>query len=260
MAPTTTTTARGKARQTTDPGEGTSRNVTSPPHDPENDPEDPEDPDDGSEHDDESEGEEVDEDVLSKIQEPKLRDPENFYGERHKLDGWLTQLEVKFGGNPRTFQKNIVKLYYAYSKLRGNALSWAKPRIKAKKGSDLRLTKYSDFVTKVTAAFGERDPESVAYKKLQELKQGTNDVSTYYTRFTELCYQLNWTDNIKIQHFLDGLSETIKEYLIGRDDFSTDFEEYAELCIMIDNQKQRFKKGDNKKSEHWRKKDHSFIG
>src|SRR5215213_2470026 len=30
MAPTTTTTAKGKARQITDPGEGTSRNITSP--------------------------------------------------------------------------------------------------------------------------------------------------------------------------------------------------------------------------------------
>jgi hypothetical protein len=55
---------------------------------------------------------------------PKVEDPELYYGERAKLQAFLTQCELKFHCEMNKFDMEWKRANYASSRCRGNAWAW----------------------------------------------------------------------------------------------------------------------------------------
>jgi hypothetical protein len=75
---------------------------------------------------------------------PKVEDPELYYGERSKLRAFITQCELKFNCEPNKFNEDIKNISYTSSRCRGNAWAWIEPSIKAGKST---YTKWEEFKT-----------------------------------------------------------------------------------------------------------------
>jgi hypothetical protein len=62
--------------------------------------------------------------------QPKIEDPELYYGERSKLRAFLIQCELKFNCKPNKFDKDCKKVNYTSARCRGNAWAWIEPLMK----------------------------------------------------------------------------------------------------------------------------------
>jgi hypothetical protein len=60
---------------------------------------------------------------------PKVEDPELYYGEQQKLWAFLTQCKLKFNCEANEFDNDVKKVNYASSRCQGNAWAWIKPSI-----------------------------------------------------------------------------------------------------------------------------------
>jgi Retrotransposon gag protein/Zinc knuckle len=176
--------------------------------------------------------------VANTVKKQKLPDPEPFYGKREKLSTWLVQLNIKLTGNDENFEDENSKLLYACSLLRGPAIEWAEPYInnQNKSTAQPRFTDIEDFKNKIKAALGDPDPAGTAEDEIRNLKQGRDECSAYFTKFSQHVHRLSWDDAAKIAQFRYGLDSRISDKLIGRDNVPTEFPEYAQLCIRLDNE------------------------
>ncbi|TFK25789.1 hypothetical protein FA15DRAFT_617027, partial [Coprinopsis marcescibilis] len=73
--------------------------------------------------------------------------------------------------------------------------------------------------------------------KIRKLKQ-TGSCAAFTAQFIEILAELDWTNQTKIQEYYDRLKDSVKTMLCnckGRY-FTRDFEEYAKVCVNIDNE------------------------
>ena len=61
---------------------------------------------------------------------PKIKEPDTYRGERHKLQGWLEQLQVYFKAIQWAEGHDDEKILYAISLLRDKAGKWITPYTK----------------------------------------------------------------------------------------------------------------------------------
>lgn len=160
--------------------------------------------------------------------------PDEFYGDRSKYKAFVTQLALTFGAEPNKFSTDKAKISFAASYLRGAAFDWLEPFINELNG-EVVYDSYPSFLLGLKAAFADPDAYATAEKELEELNQ-TSSCSAYYSRFVALLAQLKWTeDAVKIHYFRKGLKDSIKDLLVGRD-LPVTTNEFATLCIKLDNQ------------------------
>jgi hypothetical protein len=177
------------------------------------------------------------EDNMSNTKKQKMPDPEPYYGKREKLSTWLMQLNIKLEGDNDYFKDDNAKILYACALLRGPASEWAEPY--ANNVGTQQTPKFestTDFKTKIKAALGDPDPAGTAEEEIRNLKQGRDECSTYFTKFSQHVHKLSWDNAAKIAQFRYGLDSRISEKLIGRDSIPTTFPEYAQMCIKLDNE------------------------
>jgi hypothetical protein len=111
---------------------------------------------------------------------PKVKDPELYYGERPKLHTFLTQCELKFNCVPNKFNLDAKKVNYTSSRHRGNTWAWIEPSIM--KGQSSYKT-WEEFKTAITRAFGEADSKEVARRKFKSIQQGNRSAAAYWAEF-----------------------------------------------------------------------------
>jgi hypothetical protein len=141
---------------------------------------------------------------------PKVEDPELYYGERSKLRAFITQYELKFNCEPNKFNENIKKISYTSSRCRGNTWAWIEPLIKAGKST---YTKWEEFKTAITRAFSEADLREVARKKFKTIRQGNRSAATYWAEFQRIMVDLDYNDPLYIDQFNDGLHLDVQRQL-----------------------------------------------
>jgi hypothetical protein len=95
---------------------------------------------------------------------PKVEDPELYYGERTKLRAFLTQCELKFNYEGNRFDMEQKQVNYASSQCRGNASVWIKLSIKEGKGI---YTTWDTFKTAISRAFREANSKEVVRRKFK---------------------------------------------------------------------------------------------
>ena len=121
----------------------------------------------------------------------KMPDPEPYYEKRDKLTTWLTQINIKLTGDADHFNSPTAKIMYACGLLRGTAIEWAEPYIN-NIGTDntIRFTSINDFKRKIKATLGDLDPAATAEEEIRNLRQGREECSTYFTKFSQHVHRL----------------------------------------------------------------------
>jgi hypothetical protein len=92
--------------------------------------------------------------------QPKIEDPELYYGERSKLRAFIIQCELKFNCEPMKFNQDSKKVNYASARCRGNAWSWIEPSMKEEGVS--KYETWKEFKLAITHTFREADSKEVA--------------------------------------------------------------------------------------------------
>lgn len=167
----------------------------------------------------------------------KLAEPDAFYGDTKKCKEFLTQLALHFTNDPRAYDQNDpAKLTKAISYMRGNAGTWASQFIDPGTGH-IKNISYEDFVARLKAAFGDPDETRTAERQLDALRQ-TSSCSAYVAQFVALASLLpNWEGQKEayLLKFRKGLKKDIKDMLLYQLEEPTNFEDFANLCIRLDN-------------------------
>lgn len=165
---------------------------------------------------------------------PRGKEPDEFDGNQTRYRAFVSQLALCFGANTSRFSNDKTKISYAASFLRGPAFEWLEPYINKLSG-DVVFPSYAEFLDGLQAGFADPDAYATAERDLESLTQ-EKSCSAYYSQFIGLISQLGWNENaVKIHYFRQGLKDNIKDRLVGRDLPDT-IEEFAALCIKLDNQ------------------------
>jgi hypothetical protein len=78
---------------------------------------------------------------------PKVEDPELYYGERSKLRAFITQCKLKFNCEANKFDNDVKRVNYASSRCRGNAWAWIELSINQGKST---YNTWEEFKTAIT--------------------------------------------------------------------------------------------------------------
>jgi hypothetical protein len=164
---------------------------------------------------------------------PKVDDPELYYGERPKLHALLTQYELKFNCEPNKFDLDAKKVNYMSCWCRGNAWAWIEPLIT--KGQSSYKT-WEEFKTVISRAFGEPDSKEVARRKFKSIRQGNHSAAAYWAKFQRIMADLNYNDPLYIDQFNDGLHIDVQRQLALLDTRPETMIDFANKAIALDNQ------------------------
>jgi hypothetical protein len=165
--------------------------------------------------------------------QPKIEDPELYYGERAKLRAFLIQCELKFNCEPSKFDKDSKKVNYASARCRGNAWAWIEPSMKEEGIS--KYETWKDFKTAISRAFGEADSKEVARRKFKTIKQGNRSAAAYWADFERLMADLDYNDAMYIDQFHDGLNMEVQRQLALLDERPRNITDYVNKSIALDN-------------------------
>jgi hypothetical protein len=95
---------------------------------------------------------------------PKVENPELYYGEWSKLWVFITQYELKFNYQANKFDNEVKKVNYGSSRCQGNAWAWIEPSID--QGWSI-YTIWEGFKIAITWAFSEADSKEVPRRKFK---------------------------------------------------------------------------------------------
>jgi hypothetical protein len=169
---------------------------------------------------------------------PKVEDPELFYGQRSKLRAFVTQCELKFNCELNLFDTDAKKVHYASSRCRGDAWAWVEPSLK---GGISTYTTWEGLKTALIKAFGEADSREVARRKLKGLKQASRSASAYWAEFQRITADLDYNDATYIDHFHDGLHIDVQRQLALMDERPSTLVDFANKAIALDNRLYNFR-------------------
>ena len=163
--------------------------------------------------------------------EPKVADPEFFFGEGRKLRNFIAQCRLNFKTQPSRFPTEQLKVNYAMSFLRDKAFTRFEPLLN--KDSPPELDNFESFVKVLESNFGDPDPEATAIRQMCSLRQ-TTSVSAYAAEFRYLQQFIDWNDGAFRKQYYDGLKDIIKIEL-ARSGHPTELGALIELTTQIDN-------------------------
>jgi hypothetical protein len=163
---------------------------------------------------------------------PKVEDPELYYGERSKLRAFIRQCELKFNCEANKFDNEAKKVNYASSRCRGNAWAWIEPSINQGWST---YTTWEEFKTAITRVFGEADSNEVARRKFKAARQGNRSAAAYWADFQRIMADLDYNDAMHIDQFNDGLHIDVQLQLALLDTRPTTMIEFANRAIALDN-------------------------
>ena len=165
------------------------------------------------------------------VREPRMSNPDFFYGSRSETKAYLTQVRMVMAANPSCYPSEKSKILYAASYLRGPAFAWAQPYLQGDHTAGFNT--FESFANSLLSHFGEKDEILTAERDIYLLKQ-TSSVSLYATEFTKLSGFLKWNDAALCSQFYRNLKPKIKDELSTLDK-PNELKKMIELSIKIDN-------------------------
>ena len=176
--------------------------------------------------------------TIAPAKQPKVQTPDLFYGDRKKLRGFLTQLDIYFTLRPNEFSTDIQRIYFAASYLRGAAANWMEPYLrKLSTGTTIDnlvplLDTYQQFLQEINKTFGDINETATAERELQRLKQ-TKSCSLYTTEFRRITSHLSWNEEALIFTYYQGLKDYIKDEL-SKDERPHTLSDLIEKAVRLD--------------------------
>jgi hypothetical protein len=163
---------------------------------------------------------------------PKVEDPELYYGEGAKPRAFLTQCELRFNCEMNKFDMEWKRVNYASSRCRGNAWVWIEPSIT--KGQSIYETR-EGFKTAISRAFGEADSKEVARRKFKGIRQGACSAAAYWAEFQRIKADLDYNDAMYIDQSNDRLNTNVQTQLALLDSRPDNMTDFANKAIAMDN-------------------------
>jgi hypothetical protein len=99
----------------------------------------------------------------------------------------------------------------------------------------MNLENFEAFVTLLDEAYGDPDHVNTAERTLAKLRQGNQDIITYYMEFQRLIADLDWNDAAKRAALHRGLSKELKD-ILSTQDLPEDWANYVTLVKKRDMQ------------------------
>ena len=161
-------------------------------------------------------------------------DPQEYSGNRADYEDYLMQCQLRFASCPQLYQTDQQKIAFAGSFLRNQAKKWFRPHVNTNNG-EVDFPSWPAFVTALGAAFDDPDHIATAEHKLKKLKQGRDTASAYHAQFVALATVLDLTPRAKISQFREGLSKEVRQLLTTQVSPPTDFDDYVNMVIRLDN-------------------------
>jgi hypothetical protein len=145
-----------------------------------------------------------------KVQEPKVKDPETFHGQRDSLNAFITECDLVFELQPSRFGDDRTRVSYMVSLLRGTPLLAVRPLL-AYDPRPYFLDNHRLFVEYLQTNYGDPDEKGTARRKLKNLRQITS-ASAYFAEFQQYIAILGWKDQDPIiDKAIDGLKSYLKD-------------------------------------------------
>ena len=165
----------------------------------------------------------------------KVKEPDLFYGDRDKLEGWLAQLNKWFVFNPVPDGKKVVA---ASTFLRGGAEGWFRPYLEAlDDDGDEEMARmvrsYARFKEEIKKIFGISNEVASAERIIQHIKQRTS-ASEYAAKFKQYSTVTDWDDDALKTMFRRGLKEEVKDELMRWGGVVDTLEDLVRAAIQLD--------------------------
>jgi len=139
---------------------------------------------------------------------PKVKEPEVYRGERHKLREWLAQLIVYYRRVGWQNGHDEEKILYTTGLLRDDAGTWITPY------TEERITptwdNWAGFKAQLQRQFGVIDGKGEGRMRLKNMKQGTRSVTEYWNEFHLVASEAELDDSTGGELLLGGMIEELQ--------------------------------------------------
>ena len=142
------------------------------------------------------------------IREPRLPPPERYDGSPGECRSFLTQCQLIFTLQPRTFSTDTARVAFIITQLTDRTKKWGT----AAWSADSPCVRSSAcFMQEMHQVFDRSAVGLEAGRELMRLRQENNSVSDYAIDFQTLATDSGWEGRALIDAFLHGLSEAVKD-------------------------------------------------
>ncbi|MGL5101600.1 MAG: DUF4939 domain-containing protein, partial [Plesiomonas sp.] len=146
--------------------------------------------------------------------EPRVNNPPLYDGEPTLCRAFITQCEVVFSLQPRTYASEKSKVAFVVSLLTGRAREWGAAMWEAQ---GCYRHDFQDFKTEMIKVFDRSVFGTEASRRLASLRQGRRSVTDYSIEFRTLAATCSWNSEALTARFLEGLVSDIKDEIYSRE-------------------------------------------
>jgi hypothetical protein len=169
-----------------------------------------------------------------RAQEPKVKDPETFHGQRDSLNAFITECELVFELQASRFGDDRTKVSYMVSLLRGTPLLAVRPLLSFDP-RPIILDNHRSFVQYLQTNYGDPDERGTARRKLKALRQN-GPASSYFAELQQYIAVLGWVDQDPIiDRAIDGLKPYLKDEIARAGHRPQTLVELVAFVVPLDN-------------------------
>src|SRR5713226_2620792 len=161
----------------------------------------------------------------------KVERPTTFGGERDQLRSFLATVRNYF--DAITVTNDQERIRYVKSLLRKAAANWITPYVEGKK--DETWTTYNELVDALKKQFDDVDATNTARAQLEQMRQGKEQVTDYWTRFSLALTNADQDDGTYQPLFLRGISNELQETWAADSSTHKTVEQLAEWAVIKEN-------------------------
>jgi hypothetical protein len=142
---------------------------------------------------------------------PSLPDPEKFNGQSHKFDTWLPSIKAKLRVDNKAIGDSVAQFYYVFLNLESHVQAMVLPQLGQAEESN--IWDYNTILNQLARVYDNPNKVQEAEDRLLSLRQGTDSVPLYISKFERVLYEArgqDWPDINKVSVFRNGLNSTIR--------------------------------------------------
>jgi hypothetical protein len=145
---------------------------------------------------------------------PALPDPEKFNGSTQRFDTWLPSIRAKLRVDGIAIGDHIAQFYYVFLNLDSHVQVMVLPQLAQAEESE--SWDYNTILAQLSRVCDNPNKVQEAEDKLLALRQGTDSIPVYISKFERILYEArcqDWPDINKISIFRNGLSSAVRNRL-----------------------------------------------